>query len=61
MLKWIVLIVHWRNSDIILVINRIILKFGSGKIYSSKWSQMIPFFKKLSRIFIWVREDTELI
>lgn len=42
MLKWIVLIVHWRNSDI-LVTNRIILKFGSGKIYSSKWSQMIPF------------------
>lgn len=61
MLKWIVLIVHWRNSDIILVINRIILKFGSGKIYSSKWSQMIPLLKKLSRIFLWVREDTELI
>ena len=59
MLKWIVLIVYWRSSYLILVINRSILK--SGKIYSSKWYQVIPFFKKLSCLLVWDREDKELI
>ena len=59
MLKWIVLIVYWRSSYLILVINRSILK--SGKIYSSKWYQVIPLFKKLSCLLVWDREDKELI